>query len=576
MRNIVKALKTKGLPRRIGGTALFLFLLGLTMSAFAIVTALQLRMEMASAFRDLHDTREMQARASSVLAGLVDAETAYRGYLLVGDQAMLAPYLNSLKQTPQDLSQLRQLATPENEIQPYVERLANAATTTLEAIVGQVKTASALQSVPPADIAAILDIKLRLDAVRQIDGEIHQKLNRQIVARQVAIEKIAVTLLVTIATLILGVLLVSFTQVRELAGQTVRYFAAEQQSREQIDDLSGIVTRSKEELADLHIRLRLALREARVQVFTMVPDQGITSITDDGLGLTEGFSLPVGLAAIADPEHSAEIVRQLTADATPAERDFEIRRARPDGSVAWFKVSLTPSESDPAAGFLGTAVNITELKNREEGNFWLMRELSHRSQNLLAIVQAIARQTAKTVSSTGDFESRFSARLRALATTHDLLVKSSYSGAGLGELLTSQLGQLAPLVGTRIILEGPEILLRPEAAQNIALALHELAANAAIHGALSVPEGKIQVSWAIEGSGVEEVLILQWQESGGPAPSPRIIDGFGTTLIAKNLPRSLEGEVILDHPPAGTYCRMSLPMRRLRAEYSLTPTPVPR
>jgi two-component sensor histidine kinase len=217
--------------------------------------------------------------------------------------------------------------------------------------------------------------------------------------------------------------------------------------------------------------------------------------------------------------------------------------------------------SEDGSGFLASAVDVTDIKRREEGNFLLMRELSHRSKNLLAIVQAMARQTAKATPSPAEFYERFGARLRALAAGHDLLVKAAYTGADLGDLLRSQIGPLETLIGSRIFAFGPIIRLRPEAAQNLGMAFHELATNAQVHGALTSPHGRIDIGWRIEGAGLATLLILDWIESRDPSAVPNDRRGFGSTLIMENLPRSLHGVVTLEHLAGGSRCHMELPFK---------------
>ncbi len=117
-----------------------------------------------------------------------------------------------------------------------------------------------------------------------------------------------------------------------------------------------------------------------------------------------------------------------------------------------------------------------------------MRELTHRTKNLLSVVQAMSLQIAKTSPSLDDFTTRFSARLQSLSGSHDLLVQQNWEGVSMADLARSQLGHYADAIGSRITLTGPAVRLSPDAAQNIGMALHELSTNAAKHGALSAQE----------------------------------------------------------------------------------------
>ena len=214
-------------------------------------------------------------------------------------------------------------------------------------------------------------------------------------------------------------------------------------------------------------------------------------------------------------------------------------------------------------GLSCAAVDITERKEGEAHLRLLMRELTHRSKNLLAVIQAMARQTARHVGSIDAFLTQFGARLQALATSHDLLVQESWYGVSLSELVRSQLGHYLDRIGTQVSLDGPAVVLKPEAAQSLGLALHELATNAAKYGALSVPGGHVSIRWkrmpATEGHGVD----VCWQEADGPkvkAPKQR---GFGSMVIEQNLRRSLDAEVTMDFAPAGLHCRIAIPVTQL-------------
>ena len=158
----------------------------------------------------------------------------------------------------------------------------------------------------------------------------------------------------------------------------------------------------------------------------------------------------------------------------------------------------------------------------------IMRELSHRSKNLLAIVLAIARQTARTTSNFEEFEQRFNARIQALADAHDLLVEQQWAGAALEDLVRAQLSAF----GTeRVSASGERVILRAEAVQNAALALHELATNAVKYGALSVPDGRVSIQWTPHGD--DGGIRLSWRESGGPPVTEPERKGFGRFVLER-------------------------------------------
>ena len=158
----------------------------------------------------------------------------------------------------------------------------------------------------------------------------------------------------------------------------------------------------------------------------------------------------------------------------------------------------------------------------------IMRELSHRSKNLLAIVLAIARQTSRTTTNFEEFEQRFNARIQALADAHDLLVEQQWAGAALEDLIRAQISAF----GTeRVSTSGDKVMLRAEAVQNVALALHELATNAVKHGALSGAQGRVSIDWTPHGD--DGGIRLTWRETGGPPVTEPERKGFGRFVLER-------------------------------------------
>lgn len=172
-----------------------------------------------------------------------------------------------------------------------------------------------------------------------------------------------------------------------------------------------------------------------------------------------------------------------------------------------------------------------ERDEREAHVRLIMRELSHRSKNLLAIVLAIARQTSRTTTNFHEFEERFNARIQALADAHDLLVEQQWIGASLDDLVNAQLSAF----GTeRVSAGGDKILLRAEAVQNVALALHELATNAVKYGALSVAQGRVTIDWKWRDAAPDKrVVRLVWRETGGPPVVEPERKGFGRFVLER-------------------------------------------
>ena len=319
--------------------------------------------------------------------------------------------------------------------------------------------------------------------------------------------------------------------------------------------------RLTEELGTALQRYETALQRSNVTVFTQDRDLRYSSISnqmfgfeiDKIIGRTDDDILPAegGAAVIA-------LKREALAGGLA--KDGEVRID--DGSkVRWYDFHIEPLR-DVAGGIVGltgATVDVTDRKEGEAHLRLLMRELTHRSKNLLAVIQAMSRQTARHTGSIEEFLDRFSARLQALARSHDLLVQEGWYGASLSELVRAEVGHYVDGNEPQISIEGPALLLTPEAAQSLGLALHELATNAVKYGALSVPAGRVTIRWKqrreSEGGGIE----VMWAESGGPpvvAPKQR---GFGTLVIEGNLARSLEAQVNLKFVKSGVRCQIVIP-----------------
>jgi two-component sensor histidine kinase len=201
-------------------------------------------------------------------------------------------------------------------------------------------------------------------------------------------------------------------------------------------------------------------------------------------------------------------------------------------------------------------IDITERKRAELRQQLLMDELNHRVKNTLATVQSIAAQLLK---GTPDVEA-FDGRLVALSRTHDLLMRDSWEGASLRDLLLQEFAPYRSEEGTRFVVEGPDLGLNPKAALTLGMAFHELATNAAKYGALSKPAGQVRVTWDVLRASGPPALRLKWMETGGPPVQKREHKGFGSSLIERGVPLELEGEVRVDFDPSGLICTMEIPL----------------
>jgi PAS domain S-box-containing protein len=240
----------------------------------------------------------------------------------------------------------------------------------------------------------------------------------------------------------------------------------------------------------------------------------------------------------------------------------DVLRRHKDGHYIDVNINVSPmyGAGGRLSGFSAIVRDISERKEQEAHLRLVMRELSHRSKNLLAVIQAMARQTARSSSDLDEFEKNYSQRLQALSASQDLIVHQNWHGAPLAELLRSILVPFADDVDARIDLKGPSLNVTPTAAQNLALSIHELATNASKYGALSVPAGRVSLTWAIErGDKGEDRVRISWKEMGGPPVKEPRRKGFGHVVIEKMIAQALEAEVDLAFAPEGVTWTLHMP-----------------
>lgn len=200
---------------------------------------------------------------------------------------------------------------------------------------------------------------------------------------------------------------------------------------------------------------------------------------------------------------------------------------------------------------------------REDHIKGLMRELAHRSKNLLAVVQAIARQTTPEGDSERHYALALTARIEGLAYTHDLIAEQDWRGANLYALAARQVGRFVEVAAPRVALEGPDLLITPAAAQHMSLALHELSSNAQQHGALSTESGTLSVRWLIdERTPSQSWLHVIWREQGGPPVTAPQRKGFGHLVLERLAPEGLGGSARLSFDREGVIWACEMPSDR--------------
>ena len=264
------------------------------------------------------------------------------------------------------------------------------------------------------------------------------------------------------------------------------------------------------------------------------------------------------LAPGAEPT-MAQVERGLTESGNGS---LELQCRRRDGALFWAAASISPVR-DGAGEVVQHFVSLTDLTGhiREEEHLrFLLAELNHRTQNTLATVQAIAAQTLRGVTEPGVLEA-FQGRILALSKAHNLLGRENWAAVNLRDVIDQILQPfgLHDRCRDRFVVEGEDVRLAPKAAVALAMVFHELATNAAKHGALSNGAGKVHIDWRIEPVAGAGGMRLCWRESGGPPVTTPERSGFGSRLIEDGLAQQLNGEVRLDYDPAGLVCTILMP-----------------
>jgi PAS domain S-box-containing protein len=339
---------------------------------------------------------------------------------------------------------------------------------------------------------------------------------------------------------------------------------------------AGVSERSPRELEAENARLRQELerareREARLEavlesaadyaIFTTDPAGMITSWNAGAcnlLGWDEAEALGMDGRLTFTPEDREQRAPETEMAKALAEGRAENERwhQRKDGSRFWGSGLLLPLRGTAAGGFLKVMRDETARREGDERQGLLIRELAHRVKNSLTLIMAMARQTGLRAADLDEFLGAFEGRLKALAAVHDLLSEEGWRSTPLTALVRTA---LAPHEGRVRLGRVADLRLKPAAAQDLVLALHELATNAAKHGALSAPEGHV----ALGGRVSEGELVLTWREAGGPPVMSPTGRGFGTTLLERVVTHQHKGRVELDWRPEGLVCTLILPLAEI-------------
>lgn len=279
-------------------------------------------------------------------------------------------------------------------------------------------------------------------------------------------------------------------------------------------------------------------------------------------GLSEAKSLGLGWTEAIHPDD-----RYITMEAwTEAERtgqfyvEHRTRRAA-DGEYRWFqsRASRLTDEEGRTIEWFGTSTDVHELKRLQERQKVLLRELHHRSRNMMAVVGAIAQRTLATSSSLGDFRNAFPSRLAALGRVQGLVTAEDRPVVDLKAIVDAEVAAHGVNIDGRVEVSGTSVCLRERAAETLALALHELATNAIKYGALSGEQGRLTISW----KRTEVSLKLVWRETGVSQSPQRSRRGYGSDLIEVALPHALGAQTTLTFTDDGVECAVEVPAHEL-------------
>jgi PAS domain S-box-containing protein len=363
--------------------------------------------------------------------------------------------------------------------------------------------------------------------------------------------------------------------VPELLRAKVRVFAELYRKTRQLESLNKelelrVAHRTAEleasaaRLLESEQQLRLATEAAEIGLWD-VDNVNATLFWQPRVRTMFGISpdAPVGMDDFYNGLHPDD--REMTTAAfaaacDPAQRamyDVEYRAiGKEDGVERW--VSAKGRGIFDAEGkcirVIGTAMDITKRKHAEERQLLLAREVDHRARNALAVVQSIVRLTKSA--SKEAYVKAVEGRIQALAQAHTLLSENRWQGADVRRLVLEEIAPYRGVDPARVQVEGPPVSLLPERSQNLALVLHELATNSAKYGALSLPEGRLAVRWALD----DGALKLSWVEAGGPTVVPPKSLGFGTKIINASIQHQIGGSVAWDWHPSGLACTLQIPL----------------
>jgi len=284
------------------------------------------------------------------------------------------------------------------------------------------------------------------------------------------------------------------------------------------------------------------------------------------------FNAPAELPRDLVGRLDQEALTSTAADALSAAKQSALKSGEPqeveleltgERGPRWYQVTVRPHrDQGQLIGTVASLIDVTESKVEEEHLRIVLKELAHRSKNLLSVIQGIARQTAENASSTAEFLSRFNGRIFSLSRAHDVLTDADWRGARIFDLFRSQMALYAENRLTSVVMEGENGFLRPNAAQYVGLALHELTTNALKYGALSRDDGMVVVRFE-KNPITPTIYRFSWKETSSADTREPRGRSFGMLMLTEVVPTAVSGAALLEFPPEGIRYELDIPKAQL-------------
>jgi PAS domain S-box-containing protein len=320
-------------------------------------------------------------------------------------------------------------------------------------------------------------------------------------------------------------------------------------------------------LEESEARLQEALTAGAVTAFEWDPGSGLSRRSENasqilGFDPEQTFTAAQFLARVHSDDRARfkAIIEGVCIDSPSYLVTF--RFICSDGREVWLE-ETSKAEFDTTGRVVrlkGLTRDITRRKQSEKRQDLLIAELDHRVKNVLARVAAVIMHTRRGCGTMDEFVEALHGRIQSMAAAHSLLSQRRWSGVGLTDLIRHQLAPYTTDANTTI--SGPDLMLTSGETQALAMVIHELVTNAAKHGALSSPDGRVSVGWHRTGDDAATVMSITWREHGGPPIEAPVRSSYGSSLIRDLIPHELGGAVELTFPSDGVCCKIEIPAER--------------